>query len=417
MKPLDHPKGEPGGAYPGRLYLALAALAVFSCLGLDFLAARRGDQAYLFPRREAGEARRPAPPSLAELAGRVFTEAGLAGRDVRSGLDQGGQPRYSIELAEEDYFKLAPRLRSIFQENEAGAQVDAGASEGRTTYSWHVQRGDREKLTLLFSCLPPRRPKAPLRVPTRTTGRRAEPPRRPEAGQPSAPSPPPPPPSAKIAAIIIDDMGNSLEALQELFDLGIPLTISVLPQSPYALETAQAAHDRQLEVMLHLPGESLNHQEEEAPLSAIIRSDMGPDEIRALVVDSLNRVPFVSGVNNHMGSKITQDKAAMTPVLDVLKERRLFFIDSVTGNRSIAYDQARKMGLRSAYRHVFLDSEVGADYSRKRLVELFKLAKKKGRAVAIGHPFPETLQALRDSLSLSRRYGVQLVLASQVVPD
>ncbi|OGD19790.1 MAG: hypothetical protein A2W03_17470 [Candidatus Aminicenantes bacterium RBG_16_63_16] len=396
MKPLDHPKGEPGGAYPGRLYLALAALAVFSCLGLDFLAARRGDQAYLFPRREAGEARRPAPPSLAELAGRVFTEAGLAGRDVRSGLDQGGQPRYSIELAEEDYFKLAPRLRSIFQENEAGAQVDAGASEGRTTYSWHVQRGDREKLTLLFSCLPPRRP---------------------EAGQPSAPSPPPPPPSAKIAAIIIDDMGNSLEALQELFDLGIPLTISVLPQSPYALETAQAAHDRQLEVMLHLPGESLNHQEEEAPLSAIIRSDMGPDEIRALVVDSLNRVPFVSGVNNHMGSKITQDRATMTPILDVLKERRLFFIDSVTGNRSIAYDQARKMGLRSAYRHVFLDSEVGADYSRKRLVELFKLAKKKGRAVAIGHPFPETLQALRDSLSLSRRYGVQLVLASQVVPD
>jgi len=396
MKPLDHPKGEPGGAYPGRLYLALAALAIFSCLGLDFLAARRGERAYLFPRREAGEARRPAPPSLADLADRVFKEAGLARRDVRSGLDDGGQPRYSIELAEEAYLKLAPRLRSVFQENEAGAQVDAGADGGGTTYSWQVQRGDREKLILLFSCLPPPRP---------------------EPGLPPAPAPPPPPASAKIAAIIIDDMGNSLEALQELFDLGIPLTISVLPQSPYALETAQAVHGRQLEVMLHLPGESLNHQEDEAQMSPLVRSDMGPDEIRALVVDSLNRVPFVSGVNNHMGSKITQDKAAMTPVLDVLRERKLFFIDSVTGNRSIAYDLARKMGLRTAYRHVFLDSEVGADYSRKRLVELFKLAKKKGRAVAIGHPFPETLQALRDSLSLSRQYGVRLVLASQVVPD
>ena len=171
------------------------------------------------------------------------------------------------------------------------------------------------------------------------------------------------------------------------------------------------------EVILHLPCESLNHQEVQPPLSPIIRSDMGPDEIRALVADSLDSVPFVIGVNNHMGSKLTQDRAAMIPVLDVLKERRLFFIDSVTAGRSIAYDQARKMGVRSAYRHVFLDSEVGADYSREKLAELFKLAKKNGRAVAIGHPFPETIQALKDSRALARKYGIRLVPASAIVPD
>jgi len=396
MKPADSPKGQPGDSYSRRLYLALTALAVLSCLGLDFLASRRGELSYFFPHRQGREAPPPPRASLAGLAGRLFTESGLAERDIRSGRDEEGQPRYSIELTEETYLKIALPLESVFREHEASAQVEEGESEGRTTYSWHVQRGDQEKLTLLFSCLPPPRPEG--------------------EGLPK-PAPPPPPAPEKIAAIIIDDMGNSLEVLQEIFDLGIPLTISVLPQSSYALETAQAAHDRGLEVMLHLPGESLNHQEGEAPLSPVILSDMGPDEIRALVVDSLNRVPFVSGVNNHMGSKITQNKAAMSPVLDVLKERRLFFIDSVTSNRSIAYDLARRMGLRSAYRHVFLDSEVGVSYSRQKLVELFKLAKKKGRAIAIGHPFPETLQALRDSLSLPRKYGVRLVLASQVVPD
>ncbi len=107
----------------------------------------------------------------------------------------------------------------------------------------------------------------------------------------------------------------------------------------------------------------------------------------------------------------------MIPLLDVLRNRGLFFIDSVTGGRSIAYDLARRMGLHSAYRNVFLDSEVGVDYSRRRLVELFELAKRKGKSIAIGHPFPETLRALRDNLALPARYGVRLVPASRVVPN
>jgi len=399
MKSVDSPKREPGSRSFRYVYLALTALAALSCLGLDFLAARRGERAYVFAGRSVREAARPATVSLADLAGRLFTESGLLERDIRSDRDEEGQPRYSIELTKESYLQLASPLRSLFRDNEADARVEEGESQGRTTYSWYVQRGGEEKLTLLFSCLPPPRPE----------GR--------EVPSPAPPAPPAPLVPEKIAAIIIDDMGNSLETLQAALDLGIPLTISVLPQSPYALETAQAAHDHGLEVMLHLPGESLNHQEDESPISPVVRSDMGPDEIRALVVDSLSRVPYASGVNNHMGSKITQDKNAMIPVLDILRERRLFFIDSLTGNGSVAYNLARTMGLRSTYRNVFLDSEVGVDYSRRRLAELFELAQKRGRAVAIGHPFPETLQALRDSLALPRKYGVRLVMASQVIPD
>jgi uncharacterized protein len=399
MKSLDSPKREPGSRSSRYVYLALTGLAALSCLGLDYLAARRGERAYVFPARRVQEAARPAPVPLADLVGRLFTQSGLPERDILRERDEEGQPRYSIELTKEAYLQLASPLRSLFQDSGADARVEEREGEGRTTYSWYVQRGDKEKLTLLFSCLPPPRP-AGVEIPPR-----------------ALPAPPARPAHEKIAAIIIDDMGNSLETLQEVFDLGIPLTISVLPQSPYAMETAQAAHDHEFEVMLHLPGESLNHQEDEAPMFPVVRSDMGPDEIRALVVDSLSRVPYASGVNNHMGSKITQDKTAMIPVLDVLRERRLFFIDSLTGNGSVAYNLARSMGLRTTYRNVFLDSEVGVDYSRRRLIELFELAKKKGRAVAIGHPFPETLQALRDCQALSRKYGVRLVMASQVIPD
>ncbi len=402
MNPVDSPKNDPGRRYFHRLTLALATLAFLSCLGLDFLAARRGERAYLFPRRTGRQAETPAPVSLSDLAGRLFTESGLAEGTVLADRDENGQPRYSIELAPEAYSSLASALRSLFRDNDAAAEVEEGESEGKTTYSWRIRRGASEKLSILFSCLPASAPKVgelPPPVPPAPSDR------------PAARSP------EKLAAIIIDDMGSSLETLQEIIDLGLPLTVSVLPESPYAQETAQAAHDRGLEVMLHLPGESLNHLEGESPFSRVVRADMSPEEIRALVVDSLGRVPYASGVNNHMGSRLTRERAAMMPLLDVVKERGLFFVDSLTGSRSIAYDLARRMGLRSTYRNVFLDSEIGVDYSRRKLVELFELAKKKGRALAIGHPFPETIQALREGLSLMSKYGVQLVPASRVIPD
>lgn len=341
MKLADGPKTKTGDAYPCRLYLVFAGLAVLSCLGLDFLAARRGEPAYLF------SSKREVPPSA---------EAGTSDRAVRTP----GEPE------------------PVKGESRAGEAYPG-----------------------------------PAPLPSGTPVPPAAPPSEPTASPVTAG----PPASEKTAAIIIDDMGNSLEALQEILDLDLPITVSVLPGTPYALETARTAHERRLEVMLHLPCESLNHQEAEPPPSPVIRSDMAPETIRALVADSLESVPFVSGVNNHMGSKLTQDRAAMGPVLEVLKERNLFFVDSVTGGRSIAHDQARRMGVPAAYRHVFLDSEVGTAYSRDKLVELFRLARKKGRAVAIGHPFPETLRALREARELARKHGVRLVPASAIVTD
>jgi len=341
MKLADGPKKDPGKTYPLRMYLAFAGLAALSCLGLDFLAARRGEPAYDFnSRREAN----------------ASAKVGQSDRTARTP----GEP----EPAKDG-------LR-------AGAAYPGPAPPPAAA---------------------PVTPAAP--VPT--------PPASPEAALS--------PGSEKTAAIIIDDMGNSLEALREIFDLDLPITVAVLPGSAFAVDTARAAHERRLDVLLHLPCESLNHQEAQAPASPVVCSGMPPDEIRTLVADSLDSVPFVVGVNNHMGSKLTQDREAMVPVLDVIKERSLFFIDSVTGARSIAYDQARRMGIPSACRQVFLDSEVGTAYSRDKLVELFRLARKHGRALAIGHPFPETLRALREIRELARKQGVRLVPASAILTD
>jgi polysaccharide deacetylase 2 family uncharacterized protein YibQ len=256
------------------------------------------------------------------------------------------------------------------------------------TFSWTVRGKKEERLSLLFNC---RRP-----IPEEKAG-------------------PPPPLAKNLVAIVIDDMGFSLQALQEICDLNVPITVSVLPLSPLAQETAETANERGLEVMLHLPCESVNHQEGDNDTFGFIHSSMSNEDVKILTEDFLGRVPFIKGVNNHMGSKITQNEPIMRTILGLLAERNLFFLDSRTTAYSIAYDLAKQMGLRSAYRNIFLDSTVGVNFSAKKLLELLELSQKTGKAVAIGHPFPETLRALKENIHLFKKYDVEPVFASQIV--
>jgi polysaccharide deacetylase 2 family uncharacterized protein YibQ len=117
-----------------------------------------------------------------------------------------------------------------------------------------------------------------------------------------------------------------------------------------------------------------------------------------------------------MGSKITQEEPVMRPILEVLKSRDLFFLDSRTTADTIAFNLAREMGLRAGFRNVFLDSTVGVDYSKKKIIELFRLAQRTGRAIGIGHPFPETLRALKDNISLAKKFKVKPVFVSEIIP-
>jgi uncharacterized protein len=215
------------------------------------------------------------------------------------------------------------------------------------------------------------------------------------------------------AAIIMDDMGNSLESIRELCALGRPITAAVLPFAAETRPTVDAAAACGLEVMLHLPLESL-HKPRRTP-EGTISAGMTRDEVRRGVQACLDQVPGCVGVNNHAGSKVTEDGATMPVILEVIRDKGLYFIDSRTTSATVAYETARRLGLRAAGRDVFLDGTLDDTAIKARIEELFRIARDRGRAVGICHPKPETLAALRKYIALAESYGVTLVFASEIV--
>jgi uncharacterized protein len=214
-------------------------------------------------------------------------------------------------------------------------------------------------------------------------------------------------------AIIIDDLGSDRAAADAVFALGYPLTVSVLPNHEHSVDIAKEAHRRGLEVMLHLPMQSVAN---ETPEAQELRPGMSAPEVASLVDQFLQNVPDPAGVNNHQGSQATADTALMDELMPVLRDRNLFYVDSRTTPATVAYDTAQDFGVRSAFRNVpFLDDVAEVAAVRKQLELALRGAREKGEAVAIGHPHPATLQALREVLPQAQAQGVHLVLASELL--
>ena len=214
-------------------------------------------------------------------------------------------------------------------------------------------------------------------------------------------------------AIIIDDLGNDRAAAEAVFALGYPLTISVLPNHEHSVDIAQEAHRRGFQVMLHLPMQSLAN---ETPEAQELRPGMPAPEVVAMVDQFLQNVPGAAGVNNHQGSQATADAALMDELMPVLRDRHLFYVDSRTTAATVAYDTAQDFAVRSAFRNVpFLDDVAQVTAVRKQLKLALRGAREKGEAVAIGHPHPATLQALREVLPQAQAQGVRLVPALELV--
>lgn len=217
---------------------------------------------------------------------------------------------------------------------------------------------------------------------------------------------------AKLA-IILDDLGNDQRVAEEVFDLPYPLTISVLPNHEHSQEIAREAERRGYQVMLHLPMQAVATEKAEAQE---LRPGMPAREVSTLVNQFLQNIPGAVGVNNHQGSEATSDPALMRELMPVLREHHLFYIDSRTTSATVAYETAQNSRVPSAFRNVpFLDdvTEVGA--VRKQLELALRGAREKGEAVAIGHPHPVTLQALREVLPNVQSEGVRLTFASELV--
>jgi uncharacterized protein len=214
-------------------------------------------------------------------------------------------------------------------------------------------------------------------------------------------------------AIIIDDLGYDRSAADAVLALGFPLTVSVLPHLPLSSEVAEEAQRRGDQVMLHLPMES--EADGAKPEDVELRVGMNAAQVNETLAGMLETVPYAVGVNNHQGSRATADPALMQALMPALRQRGLFFIDSRTDAKTVAYDTAERSGVRAASRKVFLDDVASREAILEQLELAARDARRDGFTIAIGHPRPATVAALSDGVPQLEANGIHLVFASQLV--
>ena len=196
--------------------------------------------------------------------------------------------------------------------------------------------------------------------------------------------------------IIIDDLGESMAVAKRLADLPFAVSFSVLPHNTKARQVADLARQEDLELLLHLPCEPEGYPKSANSGPGTLRVNMTSAVLEQTLADNLARLPEVDGVNNHMGSRLTQDKKAMTVVLGHLQGRGKFFVDSLTTPKSCVREVSKTLGLRYYRRHIFLDNTAKEHAILLQLKKAESLARRTGLAVAIGHPYPATLSALES---------------------
>ena len=375
------------------LYIILGSLALLSSLGLDYLNSQKGKTSYLFGHIEQKKQVPPpvvtqVPENLDESLAAFLEGQGLPSNSIQKYRDENGLFHIRVNLRQNEYARFESLLEKwLKKEGALVTQKEEQQDKEKSYFLWQVEKA-KDKGIVLFSCL------------KETPAKQEEaPPRR----------------GKSKVALIVDDMGNSLEILNELCALKRPLTISILPFSKYPKETAEIAHQNGLEIMLHLPLESLNNQETDYQTEGLIYTWTAEDDIKRILENDLNQVPYIKGVNNHMGSKVTADAPIMRTILAQLKAKGLFFVDSRTSGKSLAYDLAQEMGIPSSFRQVFLDAANDGSSIKERMKQLFGLAQKRGKALGICHPTEETLLALKKNIGLVERYNLELIFASQIV--
>ena len=214
-------------------------------------------------------------------------------------------------------------------------------------------------------------------------------------------------------AIIIDDVGNDLKLTRDLLDLGVPLTLSILPDLPHSRESEELAHSRGYEVMLHLPMEARGTRSN--PGAGAIYHSMTREKVHQVVNNHLGKFSYIKGVNNHMGSLITEDEHLISWVLEVLKPRGLYFIDSRSSSQSVAYEVAHKMGISAGKNKIFLDNDSDVAHCKDVIEKAIQRVKEQRAAIAIGHARRTTVTALKEMNQRIQDEGITLVFVSELV--
>ena len=222
------------------------------------------------------------------------------------------------------------------------------------------------------------------------------------------------PSGTAVLALVIDDWGYSTKNCQYLKDIKSPVTVAVLPDLPHSEDVMKCAHDAGKEVMLHLPMEPHDNPDK-YPEDYLLKTSMSPIKIDSLLTKILDKMPLVDGVNNHMGSKATEDKRLITTVFKQLKYRGLFFVDSRVTNKSVCAPLAKQMEIPFAARDIFLDNVNERGAIESQLAAAVRIAKKRGKALAIGHDRSLTLQVIQNKLPWLKSQGVELVPVKEYI--
>lgn len=221
-------------------------------------------------------------------------------------------------------------------------------------------------------------------------------------------------------AIVIDDVGRELHLFDQLLALRFPLTFSVLPASVYAPGSQlrlRGDRRRPREILLHLPSEPLDASMMRAGAEAqeaFLREGEPPEQLRRALREALARVPAAVGVNNHMGSRLTANRAAMDALMPVLREQGLFFLDSRTTAHSQALAAAEAAGVEALGRDLFLDHDPRPEAIFAQMRAAAEAARK-GPTVVIAHPSSGVVETLRSELPRLFREGIGVYPLSEIL--
>jgi len=220
-------------------------------------------------------------------------------------------------------------------------------------------------------------------------------------------------------SIIIDDIGYREHEDTQAVELPGPVAIAIMPHSPNAIRMSRLANDNGKDVLLHLPMQPEESDKDRFLGPGALTLNMTRQQLVSTVKDDLHSFPHIIGVNNHMGSLLTQMPDDMEWLMHYLRGTGKFYIDSVTSHQSVAAGIARENHIPALSRDVFLDNELNIDYINRQFDRLIDVARRNGHAIAIGHPHAQTLQVLANRLSSLKEYGVILVSLKRMVaaPD
>ncbi|OUM24841.1 divergent polysaccharide deacetylase family protein [Pseudomonas putida] len=211
-------------------------------------------------------------------------------------------------------------------------------------------------------------------------------------------------------SIIIDDLGQSPDRDSRTLALPGPVTMAIMPDTPHASDFARQAHKAGKTIILHMPMDPATGPYAWHPALPL-------PELASRLDAALAKVPYAAGVNNHMGSRMTAQREAMTWLMGELQRRHLFFVDSRTSAATVAAAQAQAAGLAHVSRDVFLDDERTVEAIERQLRQGVELARRQGSAVLIGHPYPQTLQVLERALPQLKAEGIVLISLAQMIAE